>query len=71
MGDPEKYPRRRREQLAEERAQEDGDDPDPFGKLMASGAGRFYPWGCVPGSISGLLIGSVVVIVIALAVQSC
>jgi hypothetical protein len=71
VGDPQKYSRRRREQLAEERARTERQDPDPFGKVMASGAGRFPPFGCVPGSIGGLLIGSVVIIAVALVVQSC
>ena len=71
MGDPEKYSRRRREQLAEERAQEDGDDPDPFGKLMASGAGRFLAWGCAPGSLSALLLLAAGVVVVGLVVQGC
>jgi hypothetical protein len=45
MGDPSKYTRRRQEQLAEEQGQALADDPDPFGKLMASQVGPAWsPW---------------------------
>lgn len=71
MGDPEKYSRRRREQLEDERPLAEDTDRDPFGWPMAAQAVRSSVMGCVPNSLAGLVALSVLVIGVAIIIDTC
>ena len=70
MGDPEKYSRRRREQIKEERDRGHGDEPwEVFDRADPMHLRVQWPWGCVPSTMSGLVVASVVALLLAVLIK--